>query len=87
MLSSPFVTFITVIIVPFLKCLSTSFVAENTQKVAKNLDYNNIEADAELSKSHVDVLVPEILQVISYECYRIGTSAVRRTWMSLFPTS
>lgn len=40
------------------------YAAENTQTVAKNLDYNNKEVSAELSKSHVDVLVPEILQVV-----------------------
>jgi aarF domain-containing kinase len=44
------------------KELDFNLEAENTQKVAKNLDYNNKEVSAELSKSHVDVLVPEILQ-------------------------
>ena len=36
---------------------------ENTRKVAKNLDYGNKQASAELLKSHVDVLVPEVIQV------------------------
>lgn len=36
---------------------------ENTRKVAKNLDYSNKQASAELLKSHVDVLVPEVIQV------------------------
>lgn len=52
-------------------CLSAFLAAENTQKVAKNLDYNNKEVSAELSKSHVDVLVPEILQVVILS---VGTS-------------
>lgn len=52
------------VMVPYLTCLSTFTTAENTLKVAKNLDYNNKEVSAELSKNHVDVLVPEILQVV-----------------------
>ncbi|KAG0553680.1 hypothetical protein KC19_12G030900 [Ceratodon purpureus] len=44
------------------KELNFKLEAENTLKVAKNLDYNNKEVSAELSKNHVDVLVPEILQ-------------------------
>lgn len=44
------------------KELNFKLEAENTQKVAKNLDYRSKGASAELSKSHVDVLVPEVLQ-------------------------
>jgi hypothetical protein len=76
-----------VTLIPFLTCFSTFLTAENTQKVAKNLDYNNKEVSAELSKSHVDVLVPEILQVaISSGCDRVGTWMVRHMRMSQFPT-
>ena len=78
--------FVTMVL--FLMCLSTFLFAENTQKVAKNLDYNNKEVSAELSKSHVDVLVPEILQVvISPGCDRVGTWMVRHLCMPQFPTS
>lgn len=53
-----------VIMVLHLTYLSTFLIVENTQKVAKNLDYRIKGASAELSKSHVDVLVPEVLQVV-----------------------
>lgn len=46
----------------FLSLLRVTPV-ENTRKVAKNLDYGNKQASAELLKSHVDVLVPEVIQV------------------------
>ena len=38
--------------------------AENTRKVALNLNYRSRQASADLIKSYVDVLVPEVLQVI-----------------------
>lgn len=45
---------------PSLLCFT---LVENTRKVAKNLDYGNKQASAELLKSHVDVLVPDVIQV------------------------